>query len=57
MSFSDAMDTEIAVQEPPGEGYMYSLETESFFQQVSCFNLLSVRQQINLLWSKSLKHQ
>ena len=31
------MAIEIDVQEPPGEGYMYSLETESFFQQVSCF--------------------
>ena len=40
MPFSDAtepMDIVIAVQEPPGEGYMYSLETESFFHQVSCF--------------------
>ena len=40
MSFSDAtepMEIEIAVQEPPREGYIYSLETQSFFQQVSCF--------------------
>ncbi|XP_073245246.1 uncharacterized protein [Porites lutea] len=27
------MAIEIDEQEPPGEGYMYSLETESFFQQ------------------------
>ena len=31
------MAIEIDEQEPPGEGYMYSLETESIFQQVSCF--------------------
>ena len=40
MTFSDAtepMDIEIAIQEPPGEGYMYSLETETFSQEVSYF--------------------
>ena len=31
------IDQHPAVQEPPGEVYMYSLETESFFQQVSYF--------------------
>ena len=40
MTFSDAtepMDIEIAIQEPPGEGYIYSLETETFSQEVSYF--------------------
>ena len=40
MSFSDAnepMGIVIDVQEPPGEGCMYSLETDSFFHQVKCF--------------------
>ena len=40
MSFSDAtepMDIQIAIQEPPGEGCMYSLETETFSQQVRYF--------------------
>ena len=31
------IDQHPAVQEPPGEGYMYSLETETFSQQVSYF--------------------
>ncbi|CAH3027079.1 unnamed protein product [Porites evermanni] len=30
---TEPMAIEIDEQEPPGEGYMYSLETESFFQQ------------------------
>ena len=40
MSFSDAtepMDIQIAIQEPPGDSYMYSLETETFSQQVRYF--------------------
>ena len=40
MSFSDAtepMDIQIAIQETTDEGYTYSLETETFSQQVRYF--------------------